>query len=524
MLILRKKHLNEPNLAIDIEAAWEHAISQHFHYIHLSPLTRQIRAIMRDPDTKARMRKIAGRTPLDNLDVGLNALDGAPAMQLQAAIQANTLASRLWGSFAKALLSMATLTGIKQVSALGHAFVHKNINIFNIAPKLITSLLSEIKGIKIGAITPSEIRKLDSFKIRKDRENLTSKASQLKPGQTQGKLALIDVLGGRVLEYSDYWANSVAMAAVYNTEYERAKKLMLQASGNKTLTPEQEAELRQHCENTVSTALKQTAQPLEREDKPAALQQQNWAQMQSAFMMGEVLSKIACATSIYKSERAKAYGKSDIEKRKAFWRAIFKTYKYIGGMSMASQGILALLAYTLGSAPEVGDDDFDEWFLSQLLAGALGFGYLTPIPVIGESVGGLGQYAFGQYGAFATYENTGIGASLKDLRYLEKAFNADKGAAERAYAGSNSLRWASALINFTLGGTKYGNAVAELFSAANNINNATRPALQHAKNTEKKEAKQEKEARKKQKKLQSAKKAALKSRYTKKVHIDTVSY
>lgn len=521
MLILRKKHLNEPNLAIDIEAAWEHAISQHFHYIHLSPLTRQIRAIMRDPDTKARMRKIAGRTPLDNLDVGLNALDGAPAMQLQAAIQANTLASRLWGSFAKALLNMATLTGIKQVSALGHALVHKNINIFNIVPKLITSLLSEIKGIKIGAITPSEIRKLPSFKIRKDRENLTSKASQLKPGQTQGKLALIDVLGGRVLEYSDYWANSVAMAAVYNTEYARAKKLMLQASGNKTLTPEQETELRQHCENTVSIALKQTAQPLEREDKPAALQQQNWAQMQNAFMMGEVLSKIACATSIYKSERAKAYGKSDIEKRKAFWRAIFKTYKYIGGMSMASQGILALLAYTLGSAPEVGDDDFDEWFLSQLLAGAVGFGYLTPLPVIGESVGGFGQYAFGQYGAFATYENTGIGASLKDLRDLEKAFNADKGAAERAYAGSNSLRWASALINFTLGGTKYGNTVAELFSAANNINNATRPALQYAKNTEKKSTKTKKSTLKK---LQSAKKAATKSRYTKKVHKPTVDY
>ena len=521
MLILRKKHLNEPNLAIDLEAAWEHAISQHFHYIHLSPLTRQIRAIMRDPDTKARMRKIAGRTPLDNLDVGLNALDGAPAMQLQAAIQANTLASRLWGSFAKALLSMATLTGIKQVSALGHALVHKNINLFNIVPKLITSLLSEIKGIKIGAITPSEIRKLDSFKIRKDRENLTSKASQLKPGQTQGKLALIDVLGGRVLEYSDYWANSVAMAAVYNTEYERAKKLMLQASGNKTLTPEQESELRQHCENTVSIALKQTAQPLEREDKPAALQQQNWAQMQNAFMMGEVLSKIACATSIYKSERAKAYGKSDIEKRKAFWRAIFKTYKYIGGMSMASQGILAILAYTLGSSPEVGDDDFDEWFLSQLLAGALGFGYLTPIPVIGESVGGFGQYAFGQYGAFATYENTGIGASLKDLRDLEKAFNTDKGAAERAYAGSNSLRWASALINFTLGGTKYGNSVAELFSAANNINNATRPALQYAKNTEKKSNKTKKSTLKK---LQSAKKAATKNRYTKKAHKPTVDY
>lgn len=521
MLILRKKHLNEPNLAIDLEAAWEHAISQHFHYIHLSPLTRQIRAIMRDPDTKARMRKIAGRTPLDNLDVGLNALDGAPAMQLQAAIQANSLASRLWGSFAKALLNMATLTGIKQVSALGHALVHKNINIINIVPKLITSLLSEIKGIKIGAITPSEIRKLDSFKIRKDRENLTSKASQLKPGQTQGKLALIDVLGGRVLEYSDYWANSVAMAAVYNTEYARAKKLMLQASGNKTLTPEQETELRQHCENTVSIALKQTAQPLEREDKPAALQQQNWAQMQNAFMMGEVLSKIACATSIYKSERAKAYGKSDIEKRKAFWRAIFKTYKYIGGMSMASQGILAILAYTLGSAPEVGDDDFDEWFISQLLAGALGFGYLTPIPVIGESVGGFGQYAFGQYGAFATYENTGIGASLKDLRDLEKAFNTDKGAAERAYAGSNSLRWASALINFSLGGTKYGNAVAELFSAANNINNATRPALQYAKNTEKKSNKTKKSTLKK---LQSAKKAATKSRYTKKVHKPTVDY
>lgn len=521
MLILRKKHLNEPNLAIDIEAAWEHAISQHFHYIHLSPLTRQIRAIMRDPDTKARMRKIAGRTPLDNLDVGLNALDGAPAMQLQAAIQANTLASRLWGSFAKALLNMATLTGIKQVSALGHALVHKNINIINIVPKLITSLLSEIKGIKIGAITPSEIRKLDSFKIRKDRENLTSKASQLKPGQTQGKLALIDVLGGRVLEYSDYWANSVAMAAVYNTEYARAKKLMLQASGNKTLTPEQETELRQHCENTVSIALKQTAQPLEREDKPAAFQQQNWAQMQNAFMMGEVLSKIACATSIYKSERAKAYGKSDIEKRKAFWRAIFKTYKYIGGMSMASQGILAILAYTLGSAPEVGDDDFDEWFLSQLLAGALGFGYLTPIPVIGESVGGIGQTIFGRYGAFATYENTGIGASAKDILELKKAFNTDKGSAERAYASSNSLRWASALINFTLGGTKYGNAVAELFSAANNINNATRPALQYAKNTEKKSTKTKKSTLKK---LQSAKKAAAKSRYTKKVHKPTVDY
>ena len=516
MLIIRKKHLSEPNLTVDLEAAWEHAISQHYHYIHLSPITRQLRAITRDPDTRQRLRKIVGNATLDNLEVQVNALDGAPAQQLQAAAHANNLLSRFLKAWAKALLNMATGTTVKQVSAAAHALAHQGINLFNIAPKLLTATLTDITGhpLKPGHVTPRDIRQLTAFRVRFNREDLSTMASRLAPGETQGKLALIDLFGSRFLEYTDAWANSQAMAAVYNTEYDRAKTIMLAANNGAQLTPEQEQQLTQHCIETVAVTLKQTAQPLEREDKAAIVQQRNWAMNQNFFMMGEIISKIGCTVSLIKADYAKAYNLPPAQAAKLRRKAWLKGLTFYSGMGIASQALLAALSYAIGSAPDSDDEEFINWVLNNLAAGALGFSYINAIPIIGETFSSLVQSipgTGGKFGVFATYATTGVGITYKDLQDLAKAINPDTPPEERLYAGSNSLRVLTTLTGFFCSGTKGGNFLYELFSAANNLNNLIRPALQHAKNSSKKESKKAKQE------LQSLKRQLRQIRSTKKV-------
>ena len=516
MLIIRKKHLSEPNLTIDIEAAWEHAISQHYHYIHLSPITRQLRAITRDPDTRQRLRKIVGNATLDNLEVQVNSLDGAPAQQLQAAAHANNLLSRFLSAWAKALLNMATGTTVKQVSAAAHALAHQGINLFNIAPKLLTATLTDITGhpLKPGHVTPRDIRQLTAFRVRFNREDLSTMASRLAPGETQGKLALIDLLGSRFLEYTDAWANSQAMAAVYNTEYDRAKTIMLTANNGAPLTPEQEQQLTQHCIETVAVTLKQTAQPLEREDKAAIAQQRNWAMNQNFFMMGEIISKIGCTVSLIKADYAKAYNLPPAQAAKLRRKAWLKGLTFYSGMGIASQALLAALSYAIGSAPDSDDEEFINWVLNNLAAGALGFSYINAIPIIGETFSSLVQSipgTGGKFGVFATYATTGVGITYKDLQDLAKAINPDKTPEERLYAGSNSLRVLTTLTGFFAGGVKGANTFYETLSAANNLNNLIRPALQHAKNSSKKESKKAKQE------LQSLKRQLRQIRSTKKV-------
>lgn len=493
MLIIRKKHLSEPNLSVDMEAAWEHAIQQHYHYIHLSPLTRQLRAITRDSDTRQRLRKIVGNATLDNLETQVNTLDGAPAQQLQAGAHANHLLGRWLRAFAKALLNMATGTTVKQVSAAAHALAHPGINLLNILPKLIKATLSDITGITLtpGHKTPREIRQLKAFRVRFNREDLSTIASGLTPGETISKIAIVDLFGSRFLEYTDAWSNSQAMAAVYNTEYDRAKAIMLTANEGKPLTPEQQQQLEEHCEKTVSVILKQTAQPLEREDKAALVQQRNWAASQNFFMMGEIISKLGCTVSLIKAGFAKAYGLPPEKASKLRRKAWLKGLTFYSGMGMASQAVLAALSYAIGSAPDSDDEDFLDWVIGNIVAGAMGFSYLNALPVIGESVAAIAQAATGKHGVFATYATTGVGITYKDMQDLFKILNPDKTTEERIYAGSNWLRLLTTLTG-GLAVSKGATFVSELFSAANNINNAVRPALQRAKNTAKKEQKDRK--------------------------------
>ena len=191
-----------------------------------------------------------------------------------------------------------------------------------------------------------------------------------------------------------------------------------------------------------------------------------------------------------------------------------KGLTFYSGMGIASQALLAALSYAIGSAPDSDDEEFINWVLNNLAAGALGFSYINAIPIIGETFSSLVQSipgTGGKFGVFATYASTGVGITYKDLQDLAKAINPDKTPEERLYAGSNSLRVLTTLTGFFAGGVKGANTVYELFSAANNLNNLIRPALQHAKNSTKKESKKAKQE------LQSLKRQLRQIRSTKKV-------
>lgn len=487
MLIKRREHISPPDIKLGLYDVWSNTIQQHYNYVHLSPLTRKLRRFLRDRDTYARMCDAVGKSAVDNMIALLDTVDGASGLQLRAQHAWNKLLGWYQGKQALLLLSGATSSAIKQTSGILNALAADGITPLNLIPYI-------IKSAGFGHKTPADIMKLKVFQNRIDRDSLTNRAFRLEPDQKMGKwgLDMGTVLGMRwFMERPDAWVNSISMAAVYNQTYDSLANAIKATEGHSgTLSTEEIAEIEKQCEAKVSQVMHRAAQPMEKTDKGAVMQQNNAAVSHIFYMAGESLVKVGLVMNRVRKEQAKHAGEPPAARKMQFLRASFTAWRTLLPFSCANQLLLTLLAAANGSMPD-DDEERIQWLASQSIAAITGFGILNIVPVLGDIVSAAGQWAFGSYGAFATFGDSGIGIDPKIGKQINDAL--EKDGWERIYAIANLTRSIGTVAG--MGASKGITGMATgyaILSGIGTLFNAARPIIQRFRNNERDEKKKSK--------------------------------
>jgi hypothetical protein len=287
------------------------------------------------------------------------------------------------------------------------------------------------------------------------------------------------------------------MHAVANHKYDTLVQALKETQGQ-DYTPTQEDldTIRDQVFKEVSLTMHLAAQPLEKQDKAVFLHQQNAATMAENYMRSEAIIKLGLARSVYLRKLNEEMGKKPIKNKKPLARAkaTLAAYGTLSKISLSTQALAAVLACLTDNAPD-DDDEFEAWLWSQFIAGITGFGLLTLIPFVGDAVGVAGREAFGQYGAFATWRDTGMGISDRDLRSIAKLMDEDKdlnSTSEGVLISANLLRTFGTLVGTLGGSSKTATITSEVLVAINTLLNTARPFLVRAKNTADKETKRAK--------------------------------
>lgn len=496
MLIKRRDHITPPDSSIPATASWESAITQHFTYIHLSPITRELRRITRNKDFQTRLAQIATPQLADNLVQLLDTIDGAPSVCLRAIKPLNRTFALTVGKHAANVLAGATASGFKNLTGILNGTAYQGINCFNLIPYTIKGFTHQ------HHITPAQLLKLPVFQNRLHRDSLTNDAAHLSPGDKQTALSFARLFGMRFfMEYPDLIANLTSMTAVYNHQFDTQLQALHQEYG-KNYTPTQEdlAAIRQTCEKTVSSIMHMAAQPMEQNDKSAFLHTQNWAQNMTTYMKGEVLIKIGLARAQYLHTRLQAPNATGAAKTRNRLHAVWNFYSTLAKYSLAGQAAAVILTIASNGAPE-DEDEFQNWLLTNTLAGLCGFGLISLIPIIGDTAAMVMQSIFGERGTFATYSTAGVGGlhprNIRSIRKLiDPEQSEDISTGERWLALSDTSRFLGTTIGAFGGSSRPATIAAELFTGISALLNISRPYFQHLKNTAEKDAAAEREYQK----------------------------
>ncbi len=496
MLIKRRDHITPPDSSIPATAAWESAITQHFTYIHLSPITRELRRITRNKDFQTRLAQIATPQLTDNLVQLLDTIDGAPSVCLRAIKPLNRTFALTVGKHAANVLAGATASGFKNLTGILNGTAYQGINGFNLIPYTIKGFTHQ------HHITPAQLLKLPVFQNRLHRDSLTNDAAHLSPGDKQTALSFSRLFGMRFfMEYPDLIANLTSMTAVYNHQFDTQLQALHQEYG-KNYTPTQEdlAAIRQTCEKTVSSIMHMAAQPMEQNDKSAFLHTQNWAQNMTTYMKGEILIKIGLARAQYLHTRLQAPNATGAAKTRNRLHAVWNFYSTLAKYSLAGQAAAVILTIASNGAPE-DEDEFQNWLLTNTLAGLCGFGLISLIPIIGDTAAMVMQSIFGERGTFATYSTAGVGGlhprNIRSIRKLiDPEQSEDISTGERWLALSDTSRFLGTTIGAFGGSSRPATIAAELFTGLSALLNIARPYFQHLKNTAEKDAAADREYQK----------------------------
>lgn len=503
MLIKRRDHISPPNINVDALDAWERTITQHYFYIHISPITRELRRVFRNNDFITRLKDIAPTQSIENLIQFFDTLDGAPNLCLRASQPLNEIHALLTGKHAVATLSGMTPSATKNLTGYLNGTAYKGINVFNL-------IYYTIKGLtSFGHASPADVAKLPVFQNRLHRDSLAKDAQRLANDEKQTAFHAFGLYGMRwAMEYPDYGANLLSMTAVYNKHYDTLLKALKDTHGkNYTPTPEDIKQIKDECEKAVSTTMHRAAQPMEKTDKSAFLQTQNWAQNISTYMKGEILIKLGLARSAYNARLNEILSSipnpTPAQKRLARIKATMHFYKYLATASLAGQGIGALLTDLTGGAPE-DEDEYQNWLFANLVAGLVGFGLVTLIPGIGDALSSASQFVAdkltgnGKRGVFATYGTTGLGGlTFENIRNAYRVITgeiSELSAGEQGLAFGDLARFLGTTISAVGAKSRACTAAGELLIGVSTILNATRPYFQHLKNKAKKEKRAAREA------------------------------
>ncbi|WP_418386598.1 JAB domain-containing protein, partial [Akkermansia sp.] len=361
------------------------AAAEQDNYIYTSHITTAWRALLKNKVLEQKLKQYMGEDMMGKLSAWMDLIDGASLENNRAFLNLSRMQGMLQKAFAVSVLAGNGYVLLKQSSAILHGFfagwvpsdvleradgtrelAHRHISFADYLFHLAASKMG------LGDIGLKEVMATPYFQARvRGKGAMLAQIGNQMPGQRYSRMEKLPEKAMDLIEWVDVKANLLAMHALANAYYAKAKAL--NETNGSPFTDEQ---LRKAALEQVGMSLELGAQPLTKTQK---------SMNQAA---GGILSKLAF---VMKSEQLNKLGMMAAE-----WKTGSARNRVCAVQSWLALGVTSsLLAWLIAWIKGLDDDDDKEKKWKKYGTTAL-LGDLTTIPLAGEGVNYLASLITGE--------------------------------------------------------------------------------------------------------------------------------
>lgn len=361
------------------------AAAEQDNYIYTSHITTAWRGLLKNKTLEQKLKQNLGEDMMGKLSSWMDLIDGASLENNRAFLNLSRMQGMLQKAFAVSVLAGNGYVLLKQSSAILHGFfsgwvpsavleradgtrelAHRHISFADYLFHLAASKMG------LGDIGLKEVMETPYFQARvRGKGAMLAQIGNQTPGQRYSRMEKLPEKAMDLIEWVDVKANLLAMHALANAYYAKAKAL--NETNGSPFTDEQ---LRKAALEQVGMSLELGAQPLTKTQK---------SMNQAA---GGILSRLAF---VMKSEQLNKLGMMAAE-----WKTGSARNRVCAAQSWLSLGVTSsLLAWLIAWIKGLDDDDDKEKKWKKYAATAL-LGDLTTIPLAGEGVNYLASLITGE--------------------------------------------------------------------------------------------------------------------------------
>ena len=339
---------------------YRHAIDDRSNYVYLDPVVNTMNRLLAHREFANRLTSLIGPSLVSQLKTTLKEIQGASRQESAIYDLAGDGFAGMLSNYVLMVLPFNPGTYIRQGSAVANAGLMPGISPAAYAK------YSLITKIGKGAVTESDIRKMDVFKVRKRDDSFVNEPAATETDKKPSKLIKPAKVGMLGIDWSDNQANAFSAAVVYNHKYDTLKSMGISS----------ESDIRKACEREVESYIRLLAQPFYRMDKSALYWMlSQWATGRAMLYLGsESLNKIGMMRSNYIIKR-----NSGQSVKRATAETVGKMVATVGLAATAIEIIIALLT---GNTPDDEDDSWMAWVFAQIAQASIGQ-HLEVLPIIG---------------------------------------------------------------------------------------------------------------------------------------------
>lgn len=360
------------------------AAAEQDNYIYTSHITTAWRGLLKNKTLEQKLKQNLGEDMMGKLSSWMDLIDGASLENNRAFLNLSRMQGMLQKAFAVSVLAGNGYVLLKQSSAILHGFfsgwvpsavleradgtrelAHRHISFADYLFHLAASKMG------LGDISLKAVMASPYFQARVRREGaMLAQIGNQMPGQRYSRMEKLPEKAMDLIEWVDVKANLLAMHALANAYYAKAKALN-EANGS----PFTDVQLRESALEQVGMSLELGAQPLTKTQK---------SMNQAA---GGILSKLAF---VMKSEQLNKLGMMAAE-----WKTGSARNRVCAAQSWLALGVTSsLLAWLITWIKGLDDDDDDKKWRKYGTTALLGD--LTTIPLAGEGVNYLASLITGE--------------------------------------------------------------------------------------------------------------------------------
>ena len=361
------------------------AAAEQDNYIYTSHITTAWRGLLKNKVLEQKLKQNLGEDMMGKLSSWMDLIDGASLENNRAFLNLSRMQGILQKAFAVSVLAGNGYVLLKQSSAILHGFfsgwvpsavleradgtrelAHRHISFADYLFHLAASKMG------LGDISLKAVMASPYFQARVQREGaMLAQIGNQMPGQRYSQMEKLPEKAMDLIEWVDVKANLLAMHALANAYYAKAKAL-----NEANVSPFTDAQLRESALEQVGMTLELGAQPLTKTQK---------SMNQAA---GGILSRLAF---IMKSEQLNKIGLMAAQ-----WKTGSARNRVCAAQSWLALGVTSsLLAWLIAWIKGMDDDDDKEKKWKKYAASTL-LGDLTTIPLAGEGVNYLSSLFTGE--------------------------------------------------------------------------------------------------------------------------------